>query len=94
MIDARPSRPRSIEPLPLQQWYGDVLRIGGTYIAFCAPATSHGATDPDGTSGRVLAVSPAQRRVLIALCRPYLEEDDRTRIRSRKVHGAGQAPGP
>jgi hypothetical protein len=54
---------------------GDVLRIGGTLIAFCAPATSHGATDPDGASGGVLRVSPAQRRVLVGLCRPYLEQN-------------------
>ena len=52
---------------------GDVLRIGGTLIAFCAPATSHGATDADGRLSGAVRVSPAQRRVLVALCRPYLE---------------------
>ena len=54
---------------------GDVLRVGGTLIAFCAPATSHGATAPDGRLEGAVRISPAQRRVLVALCRPYLEDD-------------------
>jgi hypothetical protein len=54
---------------------GDVLRVGGTLIVYCAPATSHGATDPDGRRDEALRISPAQRRVLEALCRPYLEAE-------------------
>jgi pSer/pThr/pTyr-binding forkhead associated (FHA) protein len=51
---------------------GDVVRVGGTLIAFCAPEEEPvGATSADG-SHRTLSVSPAQRRVLVALCRPAL----------------------
>ena len=50
---------------------GDVITAGGTQLAFVAPAT--GAEDATrtaaGASGAV-AVTPAQKRVLIALCRP------------------------
>jgi pSer/pThr/pTyr-binding forkhead associated (FHA) protein len=52
---------------------GDVVRIGDTALAFCAPGR---ATRADATLtaegvpvGDVL--TPAQRRVLVALCRPY-----------------------
>jgi pSer/pThr/pTyr-binding forkhead associated (FHA) protein len=52
---------------------GDVLRVGGTALAFCAPGL---ATRADATLtaegvpvGDVL--TPSQRRVLVALCRPY-----------------------
>jgi pSer/pThr/pTyr-binding forkhead associated (FHA) protein len=52
---------------------GDVIRVGGTLIGFCAPAASIPSTalggEDDGTAVRV---SPAQRRVLVALCRPLL----------------------
>jgi pSer/pThr/pTyr-binding forkhead associated (FHA) protein len=51
---------------------GDVIEIGGTAIAFRAP-------NPEGSQATVTAagtgsaadITPAQRRVLIALCRPY-----------------------
>jgi pSer/pThr/pTyr-binding forkhead associated (FHA) protein len=54
---------------------GDIVRVGGTPLAFCAPG---GSTRADATMtaegvpvGDVL--TPAQRRVLVALCRPYRE---------------------
>jgi pSer/pThr/pTyr-binding forkhead associated (FHA) protein len=49
---------------------GDVMRVGGTLIAFCAPE-DYGATSADD-SHQPLSISPAQRRVLVALCRPAL----------------------
>jgi pSer/pThr/pTyr-binding forkhead associated (FHA) protein len=49
---------------------GDVMRVGGTLIAFCAPEDV-GTTSVDD-SGAALSISPAQRRVLVALCRPSL----------------------
>jgi hypothetical protein len=43
---------------------GDVVRVGGTLIAFCAPE--------EAPMGQPLSISPAQRRVLVAMCRPAL----------------------
>jgi pSer/pThr/pTyr-binding forkhead associated (FHA) protein len=51
---------------------GDVLAIGDTPIAFQAP--EEGDSQPTMTALRPkleARISPAQRRVLIALCRPY-----------------------
>lgn len=49
---------------------GDVMHIGGTEVVFRAPA---GSTDSTvvGTSLVAPALPEAQRRVLVALCRPY-----------------------
>ena len=52
----------------------DVLRVGQTVIMFRAPAAA-GARETE-RGGPALApptLSPAQRRVLLALCRPYKE---------------------
>jgi pSer/pThr/pTyr-binding forkhead associated (FHA) protein len=51
---------------------GDVITVGATAIAFCAP--SEGSVSATVTSvgphvGELL--TPAQRRVLVALCRPF-----------------------
>jgi pSer/pThr/pTyr-binding forkhead associated (FHA) protein len=53
---------------------GDVIRIGGSAIAFCVPGT--GGSSSQGTvtaraGAGPPALTPAQRRVLVALCRPY-----------------------
>jgi FHA domain len=50
---------------------GDVVRVGGTLIAYCAPDEPVGTTRADDSHGS-LSISPAQRRVLVALCRPAL----------------------
>ena len=50
---------------------GDVVRIGGTLIAFCTSDQEIGTTLMDGSQGGA-SISPAQRRVLVALCRPSL----------------------
>jgi pSer/pThr/pTyr-binding forkhead associated (FHA) protein len=53
---------------------GDVLAIGGTLIAFCAPADEATGTGPTRTAQQAAAavdLTPAQRRVLTELCRPY-----------------------
>jgi pSer/pThr/pTyr-binding forkhead associated (FHA) protein len=50
---------------------GDVIRFGSTSVAFRAPTAP---TLPSTTSVHTLAavpISAAQRRVLVALCRPY-----------------------
>jgi pSer/pThr/pTyr-binding forkhead associated (FHA) protein len=52
---------------------GDVVRVGGTSLAFCAPGPGARAdvtlTAEGVPVGDVL--TSAQRRVLVALCRPY-----------------------
>lgn len=53
---------------------GDVIRVGTTRITFKAPVEGGGdstviSSDLAGAAG----VSPAQRRVLVALCRPFKE---------------------
>jgi pSer/pThr/pTyr-binding forkhead associated (FHA) protein len=51
---------------------GDVVRIGDTLIAFCAPAGPVESTALGGGDASGVQISPAQRRVLVALCRPLL----------------------
>lgn len=50
---------------------GDIVRVGSTRILFRAPGAAAESTviaaDAIGAAG----VSPAQKRVLVALCRPY-----------------------
>ena len=54
---------------------GDVIRVGETALAFCAPAeaaTQAGSTmTAAGAPPTADVLTPAQRRVLVALCRPY-----------------------
>lgn len=50
---------------------GDVVRVGDTLIAYCASDERFGSTRVDDAQGTV-SISPAQRRVLVALCRPAL----------------------
>ena len=49
---------------------GDVFRLGGTAIAFRHPQGRGAGTTRVGHDTAV-PITPAQRRVLIALCRPY-----------------------
>ena len=50
---------------------GDVIRTGDTQLAFVAPAGgSISATMTAGGAAAVPDVTPAQRRVLVVLCRP------------------------
>jgi pSer/pThr/pTyr-binding forkhead associated (FHA) protein len=50
---------------------GDVFRVGGTTIAFRNPTGRGSGTTRAQQPGTTVSVTPAQRRVLIALCRPY-----------------------
>jgi pSer/pThr/pTyr-binding forkhead associated (FHA) protein len=53
---------------------GDTIRVGQTLILFRNPASA--AAESTALSGDALTaagVSPGQRRVLVALCRPYKE---------------------
>jgi pSer/pThr/pTyr-binding forkhead associated (FHA) protein len=53
----------------------DEIRVGCTVLMFCAPAEVDGlhtlVSEPLPTSARL---TPAQRTVLVALCRPYKDE--------------------
>jgi hypothetical protein len=50
----------------------DLIRVGSTLVAFCAPRETGGATSLADDAASAARVSPAQLRVLIALCRPFL----------------------
>jgi pSer/pThr/pTyr-binding forkhead associated (FHA) protein len=52
---------------------GDTLRLGATTITFRAPPERPAAVAPAGKSPVEVDLSTTQRRVLAALCRPYLE---------------------
>jgi DNA-binding transcriptional ArsR family regulator len=70
-IDGRDElEPVSVAELRRRLRDGDVMHIGGTEVVFRAPA---GSTDSTvvGTSLVAPALPEAQRRVLVALCRPY-----------------------
>ena len=50
---------------------GDTIRAGQTLLAFRAPAVGNDPATLRAADAEPPAVSPAQRRVLIALARPY-----------------------
>lgn len=51
---------------------GDVVRCGDTLVAFCDPARGESrVTDQQEETPLTAQISDAQRRVLVALCRPY-----------------------
>jgi predicted component of type VI protein secretion system len=50
---------------------GDVFRVGGTAIVFRYPRGRGAATTRVADPVTAVSITPAQRRVLIALCRPY-----------------------
>ena len=51
---------------------GDALRFGRTHVVFRAPARGHSSMTAAGDDlPTAETLSPAQRRVLVALCRPY-----------------------
>jgi DNA-binding CsgD family transcriptional regulator len=50
---------------------GDLLRFGDTVVAYRAPLPQITATIPEVAESREVHLSPAQRRVLVALCRPF-----------------------
>ena len=52
---------------------GDVIRVGRTRITFKAPVEGGDSTVISGDLAGAAGVSPAQRRVLVALCRPFKE---------------------
>ncbi len=84
---------------------GDMVAVGDTRIAFCAPAAESSAehTRTAAEAARPPAVTPAQRRVLLALCRPLegrrvrrpgVQPRDRGRAHDHRRHGQGDALAP
>jgi hypothetical protein len=54
---------------------GDLLRFGDTSIVYCSPPREARETVIRGADSVEIRLSPAQRRVLVALCRPYRDGD-------------------
>lgn len=52
---------------------GDLIRAGGTLLSFRDPAAAGGTTSIVSDVGEVAELSTLQGRVLLALCRPYLD---------------------
>jgi pSer/pThr/pTyr-binding forkhead associated (FHA) protein len=52
---------------------GDVISVGGTSLAYCAPAEAASSTVTSVGPHVGALLTPAQRRVLVALCRPFRE---------------------
>jgi pSer/pThr/pTyr-binding forkhead associated (FHA) protein len=50
---------------------GDTLRFGSTEVTFRAPGREQLGTASPGASPAAVRLSTSQRRVLVALCRPY-----------------------
>jgi pSer/pThr/pTyr-binding forkhead associated (FHA) protein/DNA-binding CsgD family transcriptional regulator len=55
---------------------GDLLRFGETPVLFRAPLREIAATVPEVEEAGEVRLSPAQRRVLVALCRPFAGDDE------------------
>lgn len=51
---------------------GDVIRVGSSLLAFCSPLETLEATSLAADATEAARISGAQRRVLVALCRPFL----------------------
>jgi len=54
----------------------DAIRFGSTQVHFRNPAEGADETRPASSQATVAEISAAQRRVLVALCRPLLEAID------------------
>lgn len=55
---------------------GDAVRLGQTTLVYCSPGDHPGTTALAGGIPTAAHLSPAQRRVLVALARPYANEGD------------------
>ena len=51
---------------------GDLIRVGNTLLAFCAALETPDVTSLAQDVAEVARITPAQRRVLVALCRPFV----------------------
>lgn len=54
----------------------DVVRFGATELLYRDPVAEAGETPAASGPATIAAVTPGQRRVLVALCRPLLDADE------------------
>jgi pSer/pThr/pTyr-binding forkhead associated (FHA) protein len=66
---------------------GDVIEVGGTQIAFCSPSGDSPSSATVTSVGPHVAelLTPAQRRVLIALCRPFKDSSYSTPATNQQI---------
>jgi pSer/pThr/pTyr-binding forkhead associated (FHA) protein len=64
---------------------GDVLRFGHTDVLYRAPIPSSSPTVTLASSAAEIRLTPAQRRVLVALCRPYRDGSEFARPASNRA---------
>jgi pSer/pThr/pTyr-binding forkhead associated (FHA) protein len=66
---------------------GDVIAVGGTTLAFCTASGESSSMATVTSAGPHVAgrVSPAQRRVLVALCRPFRDENYATPATNQQI---------
>jgi pSer/pThr/pTyr-binding forkhead associated (FHA) protein len=66
---------------------GDVIAVGGSAIAFCAPSSESIAGSTVTSVGPRVAelLTPAQRRVLVALCRPFRDSTYSTPATNQQI---------
>ena len=65
---------------------GDVIALGRTVVTYVAPSPTDGGSTAAGAS-RVPELSAAQRRVLVALCRPFAASRFATPPSNRELAG-------
>jgi hypothetical protein len=54
----------------------DVIRVGVTEVSYREPAAEAGETPRVSSHAEVAGITPGQRRVLVALCRPLLDSSE------------------
>ena len=66
---------------------GDVIKVGGTTVAYCAPKEGSSSAATVTSVGPHVAelLTPAQRRVLVALCRPFKESTYSTPATNQQI---------
>ena len=65
---------------------GDVIAVGGVTLAFVAPGRESSASTATGRHQHPgAAVTPAQQRMLVALCRPYARGQYATPATNREI---------
>lgn len=66
---------------------GDVIAVGGTTIAYCAPSEGSSSVRTVTSVGPHVAelLTPAQRRVLVALCRPFRDSTYSTPATNQQI---------
>ena len=54
--------------------HGDTIGLGRTRLVFCCPSGSESLRTATSRERVVPAITPGQKRVLVALCRPYADK--------------------